>query len=188
MNTHLDKTILTVLWMLFVLMSPAGYAQEDDAKADVGEETEEFQLVEYPIAILPFRERGKEVKEMGGQVADLMFAKLVVDPSLNLVDREDLKKTLEEAELNLSGAVNPKEAIAIGQLTGATADCHRVGLSNQQHDLPGCQDHRHRNESSHWGIGERRRGRRTGWTCRPPGRGNHPENQGALGFLGGQAD
>jgi len=59
------------------------------------------------------------VKEMGGQVADLMFAKLVVDPSLFLVDREELDKTLSEAELNLSGIVNPNEAIAIGRLTGA---------------------------------------------------------------------
>lgn len=82
-------------------------------------EADALQLVEYPIAILPFRERGKEVAQMGGQVADLMFAKLVVDPSLYLVDREELDKTLSEAELNLSGIVQPKEAIAVGQLTGA---------------------------------------------------------------------
>src|SRR5690606_21090743 len=56
---------------------------------------------------------------MGGQVADLLFAKLAVDPSMYLVDREDLDKILAEAELNLSGIVNPQEAIAIGQLTGA---------------------------------------------------------------------
>lgn len=79
----------------------------------------EVVLVEHPIAILPFRERGPETKGMGGQAADLLFASLVVDPSLNLVDREDLDNTLGEQKLNLSGVVNPAEAIQIGQLTGA---------------------------------------------------------------------
>ena len=37
-------------------------------------------------------------------MSDLLFAKLVVKDSLSLVDREDLKKTLGEAELKLSGA------------------------------------------------------------------------------------
>ena len=99
--------------LLTALQPLVGLAQEAPA------EVQELQLIEYPIAILPFRERGKEVQEMGGQVADLMFAKLVVDPSLFLVDREDLDKTLGEAELNLSGIVNPNEAITIGRLTGA---------------------------------------------------------------------
>ncbi|MCA9258581.1 MAG: hypothetical protein KDA61_05255, partial [Planctomycetales bacterium] len=81
--------------------------------------SEELALIEHPIAVLPFRERGKEVEEMGGQVADLVYARLVVDPTLTLVDREDLDKSLDEAELNLSGVVHPGQAIAIGQLTGA---------------------------------------------------------------------
>jgi len=80
---------------------------------------EELQLIEYPIAIFPFQERGKEVAGLGSSIADLMFANLVVDPSLFLVERDELKKILTEAELNLSGVVNPGEAIEIGQLTGA---------------------------------------------------------------------
>jgi len=115
-------------------------------------EAQELQLIEYPIAILPFRERGKEVKEMGGQVADLMFAKLVVDPSLFLVDREDLDKTLGEAELNLSGIVNPNEAVAIGQLTGAKLI--GLGLSSRQHDLRGRKNHRHRNKPCGRSVGQ----------------------------------
>lgn len=111
------------LWAAFLiatLSSLPGYAEPVVVtEAAAVTEAVKIQLIEHPIAILPFRERGKEVKGMGGQVADLVFAKLVVDPSLYLVDREDLDKTLGEAELNLSGIVNPKEAITIGRLTGA---------------------------------------------------------------------
>lgn len=118
MHLHKDKTILSAV-LLFGMQPFVGYAQEDTAVDKEPAEVQELRLIKYPIAILPFRERGKEVQEMGGQVADLLFAKLIVDPSLFLVDREDLDKTVSEAELNLSGIVNPKEAIAIGQLTGA---------------------------------------------------------------------
>ncbi len=118
MKSSSDKVMKTAL-ILLVLLPCVSNAQEAAVDNGGAAEMAELQLVEHPIAILPFRERGKEVKEMGGQVADLMFAKLVVDPSLYLVDREDLETTLREAELNLSGIVNPKEANAIGQLTGA---------------------------------------------------------------------
>ena len=56
---------------------------------------------------------------MGGKVTDILFAKLAARDGLNLVDREDLKKTLAEQELSLSGAVKVAEANKIGQLTGA---------------------------------------------------------------------
>ncbi len=73
----------------------------------------------YPAAILPFQERGREVKDLGRKVSDLLFAHLVASPSLFLVDREDLNTVLKEQELNLSGMVNPQQATKVGQLTGA---------------------------------------------------------------------
>lgn len=115
-----SNKMLVVATLLSAVVWPAvGFSQGETPPLKETPEAEAFRLVEYPIAILPFRERGKEVAQMGGQVADLLFAKLVVDPSLYLVDREDLDKTVAEAKLNLSGIVNPQEAIAIGQLTGA---------------------------------------------------------------------
>jgi TolB-like protein len=78
-----------------------------------------IQLAEYPIAILPFQERGKEVQGMGGQASDILFAELSADPALYLVERQELGKILTEAQLNLSGIVDPKKAIEIGHLTGA---------------------------------------------------------------------
>jgi len=77
------------------------------------------QEVVYPTAIFPFQERGADVKGLGAQVSDLLFASLVIDPNMYLVDREDMAKILQEQELSVSGLVNPSEAVQVGQLTGA---------------------------------------------------------------------
>jgi TolB-like protein len=70
-------------------------------------------------ALFPFEDRGAAVKDFGAKVTDLLFAKLAAHPELYLVDRADLKKTLAELELNLSGAVRADQANMVGQLTGA---------------------------------------------------------------------
>jgi TolB-like protein len=72
----------------------------------------------YPTALFPFEERSG-AKDYGGKVSDLLFAKLAARSELFLVDRNDLKKVLQEQELNLSGVVRPAEAVRVGQLTGA---------------------------------------------------------------------
>ena len=73
----------------------------------------------YPLAIFPFQERGRDVSELGKQATDLLFANLVAEPDLYLVEREDLQKILDEQELNLSGLVDPETATKVGHLTGA---------------------------------------------------------------------
>ncbi len=73
-----------------------------------------------PTAIVTFQDRGgKDSKLAGAKVTDLLFAELVAKPEMFLVDREELSKVLAEHEINLSGAVNPDQAIQVGQLTGA---------------------------------------------------------------------
>jgi TolB-like protein len=73
----------------------------------------------YPVAIFPFQERGRDVSELGDKATDLLFANLVAAPELYLVERADLKKILDEQELNVSGLVDPATATKVGQLTGA---------------------------------------------------------------------
>ena len=73
----------------------------------------------YPVAVLPFQERGREAAELGTQVSDLLFVGLVTNPNLYLVEREDVKKLFDEQELNLSGLVSPQQATQVGYLTGA---------------------------------------------------------------------
>lgn len=78
-----------------------------------------------PVAILPFQERGAgrpgaaPAGDDGGKLTDLLFAALVAEPALVLIEREDIRTLLDEQALNLSGLANPAEAIRVGQLTGA---------------------------------------------------------------------
>ena len=73
----------------------------------------------HPTAILPLQERGTGAKGYGAKVSDILFATLVAEPDLFLVDRDELSKVVEEQQLNLSGAIKPGEATRVGQLTGA---------------------------------------------------------------------
>jgi len=75
--------------------------------------------VVYPAAILPFQERGPEMKDMGAKVTDVMFASLAADPGLYLVDRAEMDKLAAEAELNLSGMVASGQTMKLGELCGA---------------------------------------------------------------------
>lgn len=117
-----------LVWLLWI--SPEAFCvaqdsggiakkQEPIIKEKEDDADDAFKIVDYPIAIVPFKSRGREVDGMGEKVTDLIFANLVVDPGLLLVDREDLDTILAEAELSLSGLVNPQEAVQVGQLTGA---------------------------------------------------------------------
>lgn len=103
--------LLLAVWYVVVIGITSSQAQE--------KKKPEVPAV-VPMAVLPFQDRGaKDMKALGAKVTDLLFAELVANPDLFLVDREDLTKTLAEHELNLSGAANPDQAIQVGQLTGA---------------------------------------------------------------------
>jgi TolB-like protein len=66
-----------------------------------------------------FEERGSGVRDFGAKVTDLLLVSLAAKDELVLVDREDLKRTLAEAELNLSGVVQTDQATRVGHLVGA---------------------------------------------------------------------
>ena len=73
----------------------------------------------YTVAVLPFSERGSGITEQGAQVGDLMFAELVKNPNIWMVERAEMEKIMEELQLNASGMVSQDQAAKIGQLTGA---------------------------------------------------------------------
>ena len=73
----------------------------------------------YPAAIFAFQERGTDVKEFGGKIADLLNALLSANPDMLIVDRAEMAKMLTEQEINAAGLAKPEEATKIGQLTGA---------------------------------------------------------------------
>ena len=88
------------------------------AFAGLGASAQESMTV-YPTAILPFHERGEGVRGYGSTASDILFAALVANPDLLLVDRAEIDKTLAEQELNLSGMVSPGDAVKVGNLIGA---------------------------------------------------------------------
>lgn len=73
----------------------------------------------YPTAIFDFVEKSGHMSGMGEKVSDIVFANLAMDPTITLVDREEMEKLQDEAVLNLSGMVNAQQANQIGMLTGA---------------------------------------------------------------------
>lgn len=73
----------------------------------------------YPVAIFPFVEKGSGLDGYGEKINEILYADLITNERLYLVDREDLKKIIDEMELNVSGMVNPDQMIQVGQLTGA---------------------------------------------------------------------
>ena len=98
-------------WVTIVALMLAG------GTASLGQEL--APPVVYPLAIFPFQERGKEVADMGGKVTDILFANLVANPQIYLVEREELKKLLENLEISQAGLTDPKQSNQVGRLTGA---------------------------------------------------------------------
>jgi hypothetical protein len=103
MKRSAGKTLLIVLGLLIT----ASAAQAAESK------------LAYPVALFRFEERGTTPRDLGQKVMDLLFANLVANPDIFLVDRADLDKALAELALNASGAVKPDEAAKVGNLTGA---------------------------------------------------------------------
>jgi Curli production assembly/transport component CsgG. len=103
------KSLVTMLLVL-CFTCPIAFAQEG-AK----EKTDSV----YPVAVLPFVERQKKNDETGKVVSDILFATLATDPSILLVDREDLDKVLEEQGINISGVVDSNRAVKVGHIIGA---------------------------------------------------------------------
>ena len=94
--------------LLAVMAVPVAFAQEEPKEQAV-----------YPVAILPFVERQKKSDDLGKTVSDILFANLATDPSIVLVDREDLDKVLEEQGMNISGIVDSAGAVKVGNIIGA---------------------------------------------------------------------
>jgi len=100
------KSIVKFMVVLVVAWSPLSAWAENN-------------LSHYPTAILSFHEKGIHLKGYGEKIGLAMFASLVSESDLYLVDRDDMDRLIGEAELNLSGMVNQQQAIQIGQLVGA---------------------------------------------------------------------
>jgi TolB-like protein len=71
------------------------------------------------VAILDFETKDPSNPDLGKQIADTLTALLSGEPGLTLVERGRLNEVLEEQSLNLTGLVDTKQAVSVGQLVGA---------------------------------------------------------------------
>lgn len=103
--------ILSSATVLALLMTSTVPAQKKDKS--------EKEFAVYPVAVFPFAERDRDTEELGNKVTDLLFANLITNPRMYLVEREEIDKLFTEQELNKSGLVDPGKATQVGYLTGA---------------------------------------------------------------------
>jgi len=98
--------------MLFAIVF-LGTALQANAATFISDET--------PVAVFDFVEKGgsHKINGAGEKVSSLLYAYLSADSNLILVDREELDRIEAEILLNMSGVVDSKQAIQVGQLTGA---------------------------------------------------------------------
>lgn len=86
------------------------------------------------VAVLTFDANDPGNPAMGSDLSEMVTAVLSGDGNFQLVDRTALQRTLAENELNLTGLVNPDQAIQVGKLVGAkllvTGRAFRLGKNN----------------------------------------------------------
>ena len=95
-------------FVLALLMAPLVCVAQDKAKA-----------TDITVAILNFDASTPGNPDLGKQITDVLTATLSGEEGFTLVDRASMMKTLAENGLNLTGLVNPDQAVKIGKLIGA---------------------------------------------------------------------
>jgi len=73
------------------------------------------------FAVLPFENAGAEAEQrsLGLVVSDLVVTDLARDHRLGLVERSQIGKIMDELALQQSGAIDDKQALEVGKVTGA---------------------------------------------------------------------
>lgn len=66
-----------------------------------------------------YRSVAEEDKQLGESLGELLFAELAADKSIQLVERKDIKKVLDELSLTIDMLANPVNAVKVGRLVGA---------------------------------------------------------------------
>jgi len=99
-----------------LLLSAMFLSAEEQLPASGGES----QFVPV-VAVLPFESRGRQVEQdkTGKSVSELVFVHLLESGVVNLVERAELDKALEELHLSAVGLVSSDTQLKLGKLIGA---------------------------------------------------------------------
>ena len=109
------KKHLACLAALLVAIA-AAHAQPDTPKPPAPE-----SLVVPTAAVLSFDARGRDAEyaRHGRTIAELLFVKLLEGGAVELVERAELDKALDELHLSAVGLTSPESRLKLGQVVGA---------------------------------------------------------------------
>lgn len=83
------------------------------------------------VAVIDFEGKDPANPDLGKNIAEVLTAVLGAEETITLVERSQLEKKLQEQAINLTGVVDPDQAVKIGKLVGArilvTGKCFMVG-------------------------------------------------------------
>lgn len=71
------------------------------------------------VAIIDFSSKAPGNPELGGQIGDILTARLSIYDQFTLIERQKLDKILKEHEMSLTGLVDTSSAVKIGNMLGA---------------------------------------------------------------------
>ena len=119
------KKTIAVLSMVLFVVGNALFAQENAAKP-TAETAGEAVVVAEPImvpttAVLHFeaRSRRAEGDKVGKSVSELLFVNLLEGGNIDLVERAELDKALDELHLSAVGMASSESQVKLGQIIGA---------------------------------------------------------------------
>ena len=100
--------------VVFIVLGACGLAFAEDIAPGAA-----AQKQPLTVAILDFAAKDPGSPDLGRELADAIGALITDDPGFVLVDRSIQERALQELSLNLSGLVDPEQAVKVGKLVGA---------------------------------------------------------------------
>ena len=100
----------------------AGQTSAPNAVSAIQEVQPEIEDVFVPTtAVLPFEARGRQAEssKAGWNISELLFINLLESGSIDMVERPELEKALDELHLSAVGMTSPDTQMKLGQLVGA---------------------------------------------------------------------
>ena len=121
-------------------------AKPEDPKAAKSEDSK-ATAVKLTVAVLDFSATDPANPELGRQIGEAVAAGLSEKQGFTLVDRQTLRRTIQEQSLNLTGLVDSDKAVKIGKLVGAEIAGHGEQLHARQTVDNHCETYQHRNDA-----------------------------------------
>ena len=115
----LSIIVAVLLWPAFTVcgeepdQNPAAKSAETDVASDIK------AVTSVTVAMIDFESKAPGNPELGGQISDILTARLSIYDQFRLVERQKLEELLKDHQLNLTGMVDTSQAIEVGKMLGA---------------------------------------------------------------------